>query len=111
MNLTTGFTDDEVDAARNGFLQQRQVTRSPDRILSRNLAFYFSLGRTFEWDANQEARIQPLIAEDVNEACAGRFGMRTSRSSGWGFRETGESVGTSRCSLPSDGDRRQTALL
>jgi zinc protease len=66
--LRDGFTEEEVAAAKNGFLQQRQVTRSQDGMLSRNLAYYLNLGRTFEWDADQEARIEALTAEDVNEA-------------------------------------------
>jgi zinc protease len=66
--LRDGFTDEEVAAAKNGFLQQRQVTRSQDGTLSRNLAYYLNLDRTLSWDAEQEARIAALTAEDVNQA-------------------------------------------
>lgn len=63
-----GFTAEEVEAAKAGWLQSQVVSRSQDRTLASKLASYLFIDRTFEWDKQLEARIQALTPEQINEA-------------------------------------------
>ena len=50
--LKDGFTDDEVKAAKAGWLQSRQVGRAQDAELAGRLAGLSFLDRTVAWDAS-----------------------------------------------------------
>ncbi|HUF51985.1 MAG TPA: pitrilysin family protein [Longimicrobiales bacterium] len=66
--LADGFTAEELDAARNGWLQQATVQRSNDsylRVTINNNIFY---GRTMQHYAELEDRIRALTVEQVNAA-------------------------------------------
>lgn len=63
-----GFTAEEVSAARAGHLQSRMVTRAQDAPLAATLSNYLFLGRTLEWDADLERRIQALAPDRIVEA-------------------------------------------
>ncbi len=65
---TEGFTAEEVEAAKAGWLQSQMVSRSQDRQLASKLARYLFLDRTFAWDKALEARIQALTPEQINAA-------------------------------------------
>ncbi len=65
---TTGFTAEEIDAAKSGWLQSRQLSRSQDRELSGRLANYLFLNRTIAWDADLETKIKALTADQINAA-------------------------------------------
>ncbi len=65
---TEGFTDEEVAAAKEGWLQSRVVSRSQDRTLASMLSSYLFIDRTFQWDKALEARVAALTAEEINEA-------------------------------------------
>lgn len=65
---TEGFTAEEVEAAKEGWLQSQKVNRSQDRHLAGKLARYLFLERTFAWDKELEARIQALTPEQINAA-------------------------------------------
>lgn len=66
--LKDGFTDDEVAAAKSGYLQSRQVSRSQDAELAGKLASYRFLGRTLAWDADFEKKIAALTREQIVQA-------------------------------------------
>jgi zinc protease len=66
--LEDGFTAEELNAARNGWLQQQTVQRSNDaslRITINNNVFY---GRTMEHQAQFEDNVRALTLQQVNEA-------------------------------------------
>jgi len=66
--LSDGFTKDEVEAAKSGYLQSRQVSRSQDNALAARLATYRYLNRTLTFDADTEAKIRALTPDQVNAA-------------------------------------------
>jgi zinc protease len=63
--LKDGFTEEELNAARTGLLQERKVGRSQDAAVSQLLTAYEYIGRTFAWDASLEEHIRALTAQDV----------------------------------------------
>jgi zinc protease len=66
--LKDGFTAEEVETAKSGYLQSRQVSRAQDNeLLSRSNTFLY-LGRTWQWDADFEAKVKALTPEQINAA-------------------------------------------
>jgi Predicted Zn-dependent peptidases len=65
-----GFTAEEVETAKAGYLQSRQVSRAQDRELAPRLASYLYLGRRPTWEAEFEAKIKALTPEQVSAAFA-----------------------------------------
>ncbi len=63
-----GFTAEEVDAAKRGWQQQRDVGRATDAQLAGSLQNGLFLGRSLVWDANLEARVRALTPEQINQA-------------------------------------------
>ena len=63
-----GFTQAEVDTAKKAVLDARMVGRSTDGALLSFLVQHEQLDRPFKWDADLEAKIQSLTAEQVNAA-------------------------------------------
>jgi zinc protease len=66
--VTEGFTADEIAAAKSGWTQSRQVSRSQDASLAGTLNNYLFLNRTLQWDAAYEKAVGNLTAEQVNAA-------------------------------------------
>ena len=66
--MKDGFTAEEIEAAKSGWLQGRQLSRAQDRELSGRLNNYLFLNRTIAWDADFEAKIKSLTAEQINTA-------------------------------------------
>ncbi|HFA51577.1 MAG TPA: insulinase family protein [Bacteroidetes bacterium] len=66
--LDEGFTAEELEAAKSGYIQKRGMGRSNDRSMSGKLNNYLQLGRTMEWDAEMEKKIQALTPEQINNA-------------------------------------------
>ncbi|MGI8642011.1 MAG: M16 family metallopeptidase [Pyrinomonadaceae bacterium] len=66
--LKDGFTAEEVEAAKSGWLQSRQLSRAQDRELSGRLNSYLFLNRTIAWDADFESKIKALTPEQINAA-------------------------------------------
>jgi zinc protease len=66
--LNSGFTDQELKAAKSGWLQSRQVSRGQDTELSGELAGQAHWGRTMQWEADLDRRVSALQAADVNAA-------------------------------------------
>jgi zinc protease len=63
---TDGFTPQEVEAAKPGFLQQRLQSRANDNELVGILVARRFAGRTLSYDEELERRIQALTPEQIN---------------------------------------------
>ena len=66
--IKDGFTAEEVETAKSGYLQGRQVSRAQDNELAGKLNQYLFLNRTLQWDADLEAKIKALTPEQINAA-------------------------------------------
>ncbi len=65
---TEGFTKAEVDDAKKGLLLDAQRRRASDATLAGSLVNNMFLGRTFQWDADFEQKINSVTVEQVNAA-------------------------------------------
>jgi zinc protease len=66
--LQSGFTDEEVAAAKGGYLKSRQVSRAQDNELAGRLNNLLFIDRTLEWDAELERKIAALTTDQINAA-------------------------------------------
>ena len=66
--LREGVTADELDKARDGYLQSMKVGRSSDAALAGTLGSLRHLGRTMLWEADFEKRIAALSPEQIGAA-------------------------------------------
>jgi len=66
--IKDGFTTEEVEAAKKGFLQNRQQQRAEDRALVSALRNQLFLNRTMDFEENLDKQIAALTAEQVNAA-------------------------------------------
>jgi zinc protease len=66
--LKDGFTAEEVEAAKKGYLQSRQVSRAQDAELMRRLSALAYIDRTLAWDAEFEKKIAALTPDQINAA-------------------------------------------
>jgi zinc protease len=66
--LRDGYTDEELAEAKRSWAQSRQVGRTQDGALASLLGFWTHVDRTMAWDAELEARVQALTAEQVRDA-------------------------------------------
>lgn len=63
-----GFTEDELKAAKDGFLQGNQVGRAKDAELSGKLNNYLYIDRTLQFDQKFEDQVKALSVEQINNA-------------------------------------------
>jgi zinc protease len=63
--LKDGFEAKELEEARSGWLQSRQVSRAQDASLARTLSTELYLNRTLAWDAAFEAKVAALTREQI----------------------------------------------
>jgi zinc protease len=63
-----GFTADELEAARNGWLQQRTVQRSNDQFLRTVINNHVFYERTMAFERQLEDAVRALTVDDVNRA-------------------------------------------
>ncbi len=63
--LQEGFTKEEIEAAKSGWLQSRQVSRSQDPALASTLNSYLYFDRDLKWDADLEKKIAALTPEQI----------------------------------------------
>jgi zinc protease len=63
-----GFTAQELEAAKTGWLRSQKVTRSSDAGLAGSLNSYLFYKRDFNWNAQREEKVQGLTLEEVNAA-------------------------------------------
>ena len=66
--LRDGVIGEELDKARQGYLDAQKVSRASDPAILGSLAGLRHLGRTMEWQAEMERRIKALTPEAVNAA-------------------------------------------
>ena len=66
--LDDGFTDEELNLAKLGYLQSRELARAQDGNLVGMLTQALYFDRTLEWDSEFEARVQNLTVEAVDAA-------------------------------------------
>ena len=66
--LDDGFTNDELNVAKLGYLQSRELERAQDGSLISMLTQGLYFDRTLAWDADFEERVQNLTVADVNAA-------------------------------------------
>lgn len=66
--INEGVTVEELDKARDGYLQAMKVGRSSDPALSGTLNGLQHLDRTMQWQADMEAQIKTLTPEKVGAA-------------------------------------------
>jgi zinc protease len=71
--VQNGVTDEELEKAKKGYLQQRQVQRTNDGSLAGQLASHLYVGRTMRFEADEEAKIAALTVEEVNAAIRKRL--------------------------------------
>jgi len=67
---TEGFTAEELEAAKSGWLQSRTVSRAQDSSLSGKLNRYLNIDRDMIWDETLESKIENLTVEQINKAIA-----------------------------------------
>ncbi|MDT8448766.1 MAG: pitrilysin family protein [Wenzhouxiangellaceae bacterium] len=65
-----GFTKDELESGRKGFLEQQQLIRSDDGRLAGLLSTGLYLDRDLYFQAEREKRLAELTLEEVNAAVA-----------------------------------------
>lgn len=66
--ITEGFTEEELEAAKSGWLQSQTVRRAQDRAVTGALNNNLYLGRTMSWDKALEEKINKMSVEDINKA-------------------------------------------
>ncbi len=66
--LKDGFTQEELDKARQGWLQLNLQTRSSDAALASKFNAQYITGRTMAFDAEFEKMVSALTVADVNAA-------------------------------------------
>ena len=66
--LRDGYSAEELEAGKNGFLQARRAARIQDRSLIGRLSLYLFVGRTFAWDIDFEKKIAALTPDQVRDA-------------------------------------------
>ncbi len=65
---TTGFTAEEITAAKSGWSQSRTVNRAQDGGLAGTLNNYLFIKRDLNWDQDFEKRVMDLTPEQINAA-------------------------------------------
>jgi zinc protease len=66
--LKDGFTQQEVDEAKKGYLESRKVQRAQDAALARTLDNELFSHRTMQWDEKFEQKVAGLTLDEVNAA-------------------------------------------
>ncbi|MBK8966089.1 MAG: insulinase family protein [Lewinellaceae bacterium] len=61
-----GFTAEELEAAKSGWLKSRKVSRASDSGLARTLSSYLYYDRDLNWDADFEKQVENLTLDQVN---------------------------------------------
>ena len=61
-----GFTAEELEAAKSGWLKSQKMGRSSDNGLARTLNSYLYYDRDLSWDANFEKQVENITLEQVN---------------------------------------------
>lgn len=73
--IAEGFEQDELDAAKQGWLESRQLSRAQDGNLAGGLSQNLYFGRTFSFDEELEERVRSLTLTEVNQAVRDRIDL------------------------------------
>lgn len=68
--LEEGFTEEEVERAKSGWLEQRRTARSEDRQLAGTLSNHLYVDRTMTWERTLEEEVRALTPEEIRRALA-----------------------------------------
>lgn len=66
--LNDGFTEEELTAAKSGYLQYRETGRANDGQLASKLNSYLDLDRHMDWDQAFDDKLTKLTVTDLNKA-------------------------------------------
>jgi len=66
--MADGITQEELDQAKEGYLQSQQVSRTDENSLIPMLEAYAFIGRDMKYVADFESKIRMLTVENVNAA-------------------------------------------
>jgi zinc protease len=66
--LKDGITEEELAAAKSGYLQEQQVQRSSETALAAMLEVYSFVGRDMLFAARADEQIRQLTVDEVNAA-------------------------------------------
>jgi zinc protease len=66
--LKEGFSNEEVEAAKKGYLEAQRVNLASDSTLAATLAADMDLGRSIEWDAGLYKQIEALTPDQLTAA-------------------------------------------
>ncbi len=66
--VATGFTAEEITAAKSGWSQSRTVSRAQDAGLAGTLNNYLFIKRDLKWDEEFEKKVMALTPEQINAA-------------------------------------------
>jgi zinc protease len=67
--LKDGISITELDDGKKAYLEQKKVERSDDSAIAYQLAECLNVGRTYQYYADLEKKIESLQVQDVNSAC------------------------------------------
>ena len=73
--LDEGFTQEELDGARQGWLEGRQLSRAQDASLAGGIASNLYFDRTWAFSQEQEDRVRALTLDEVNQAIRDRLDL------------------------------------
>jgi len=73
--LDSGFTADEVEAAKTGWLQSQQLGRAQDASLAGQISQNLYFDRTFKYDADLESKVKSLTPAQINAAVKRRLDL------------------------------------
>jgi len=65
-----GFTAEEVESAKSGWVQSQQMNRAQDRSMASTLSSNAYLNRTMKWSKELEDKMMSLTTEEINAAIA-----------------------------------------
>ncbi len=66
--LSSGVTGEELDKAKDSYLNNRKGNRAKDRTLAGQLLSNLKTGRTMEFQANSDQKIESLSKDRVDQA-------------------------------------------
>lgn len=73
--LAEGFTQEEFERARQGWLESRQLSRAQDGGLAGAISQNLYFDRSFEFDQATEDRVRSLTLDEVNQAIRDRLDL------------------------------------
>jgi zinc protease len=73
--IAEGFDQEELDAAKQGWLESRQLSRAQDGNLAGGLSQNLYFERTFDFDESLEERVRSLTLTEVDQAVRDRIDL------------------------------------